>query len=210
MVSHSYKFTFIDICKTAGTSISESLLKFNKDDKFESFKMENSFPKSGKHHSISNILGGITCTTITPYIIDNYFKFTFVRNPYDRMISLYEWGQKHNHYDKMTFYDFVINIKENKYNDFNNARYLPMIDWLKDKRDNKIKIDYIGRYENIKDDFNNILNIINIDTNLPHMNKSNRRNINQYYNKELLDIVYNLYEIDFDTFKYKKNFSLIK
>jgi hypothetical protein len=201
MISHINKFIYIDICKTAGTSITKSLKSLS-NEQFEKFEYSHTFSRSGKHHSISNILGGITCTKITPHMIDSYFKFTFVRNPYDRIVSLYEWGQALDKYDKIPFKQFVKNIKDNVYDDFNKARYVPMVNWLTDPRDGKIKVDFVGRYENINEDFLALSKILNIDSKLTHVNKTSRKPILDYYDDDVIKWVYDLYKKDFEVFDY--------
>jgi len=83
MISDTYKFLYIDIVKTAGTSIG---------------KLLEPLGGVGKHHSISRKLPalGINAGQESPVphdVVENYFKFTIVRNPYDRLISLFSHCQ---------------------------------------------------------------------------------------------------------------------
>ncbi len=83
MISFEKKFLFIDIVKTAGTAIGGVLEQYG---------------GTGKHHSVSRPLPDLPQnrsleSLITPRVLDEYFCFTFVRNPYDRIVSLFSYCQ---------------------------------------------------------------------------------------------------------------------
>jgi hypothetical protein len=112
-----------------------------------------------------------------------------------------------------TFKNFVLELKE-KFNVVMNnielkhhlvSHYIPQYYFIYDKN-NKCCIDYIGRFENINNDWKQIIKRIKIKTPLKRSMKrySGKYNWRTFYNKELKDIVYNLYEIDFKTFNYNR------
>jgi hypothetical protein len=72
-----------------------------------------------------------------------------------------------------------------------------------DKKDNPI-VDFIGRYENLQEDFNNICNAIGITpVELLHKNKSKRpRNYRKLYNNTTKKIVAKVFAKDIELFKY--------
>ena len=83
--------------------------------------------------------------------------------------------------------------------------YKPQYEYIKDNR-----IDYIGRQENFKNDFNVLLKNFNLDSTI-HSN--NVRNSNDYngeykyihkYDKETIELMNKRYDIDFRKFNYKK------
>jgi len=199
MICHRKKFIFIDICKTAGTSINKTFSK--------------KYKCIGKHHSITNIVGDFSfCTNLTKEQIDKYFKFTFVRNPYDRIVSLWLWGVKST-YKEYNFKQFVLGIKNKKFDDHNFVRYIPMVDWLCDKS-GKIRVDYIGRYENLEDDFAKVCKKVKVNK-LPlekintaeYRNRKPRKKYWEYYDDETRDVVTEIYKKDIDKFDYKFNFN---
>ena len=72
MVSHKHKFVFLHIPKCAGTSIGEKLNShFDELWTYSGFKI---------HHD-----------DLTEDILKNYFVFTIVRNPWDRLYSQYKY-----------------------------------------------------------------------------------------------------------------------
>lgn len=75
------KLIFIGICKTGSTSI------------VNAFK--NRYEETGKAHSIKNFTYELdsNITKITEDDFNNYKLFTVIRNPYDRIVSLWLWAQ---------------------------------------------------------------------------------------------------------------------
>jgi hypothetical protein len=124
IISHKYKFIFIKTAKTAGTSIELALSKYcgeediitkhNSTDE----KLRNSLGYRGpqnyyiplKFYSFKDFINSIykfeplrfrghtnasfIISHIDKSIWDNYFKFCFERNPWDKAISLYYWRYK--------------------------------------------------------------------------------------------------------------------
>jgi hypothetical protein len=75
----------------------------------------------------------------------------------------------------------------------------PQVRWLED-----IKIDFIGRFENLDNDLKSIKHKIGIsELEIPKKNISKRRNTLTYYCQESLDIVEDIYREDFDAFSYE-------
>jgi len=190
MIDHNRKFIFIDICRTGSTSIRVTLSDSKEKD------------INPRHHNIGNRYVKQS-VMLTDNQIKNYFKFTIVRNPYDRLVSLWLWG-----YSKYNFSQFVNLVKNNKISKGFKYRYMPMIDWIRDKN-NKIHIDYIGRFENLNFHFSEICKRIKIDTPvLKKLNTGNersgiiRKEYREYYNDDTKRIVTEIYKEDLERFKY--------
>ncbi len=189
MICNEKKFIFIDICKTAGSSINKAFGK--------------RYQCMGKHHTITNIVGDYDfCTNLTQEQIDNYFKFTIVRNPYDRIISLWLWGSK-AYYKDYSFKDFVIAVKNKKFTDHNFVRFIPMVNWLRNEK-GELTVEYIGRFEKLSKSVSEICEKIGVP--LIQLEKVNaavgRKHYTEYYDQETKEIVKNLYSEDFSTFGY--------
>lgn len=156
------KGVFIHIPKNAGTSI-KSILPND--------------CVSFKHHPAKNVKN----------LIEDYqdrFSFAFVRNPWDRLVSLYEFSRKRALNKKRTNLDWAKSIfnDSNKYyialfnGDFNqfvqkllqykficNYKKSPFHghiqgwqqkEWVSEN--GKIIVDFIGRFENIKEDMSQL------------------------------------------------------
>lgn len=144
--------------------------------------------------------------------IMTYFKFTFVRNPWDRLVSAYSFLEKGgvNENNKSffkenlscfsDFNDFVKNWL-NKENIWKYAHFRPQWSYLLDKG-NKVKLDFIGFFENIEEDFEYIKKRIDFDGNLKQMNAVDRNFYIDYYTQETIDIVAKVYEEDINFLGY--------
>ena len=124
------------------------------------------------------------------------FSFSFVRNPYTRIISLYKFIKRYRH---LTFLGFCQYLNVNKQVNVNQYKYLTL--------QNEIPLDFVGRYENIKEDFNNVCEEIGIPEryiDLGFEHKQNLINYKNYYCDESKKIIDNIFDMDFKTFNYKK------
>jgi len=194
MISHKLKFVFIHIPKTSGNSLS-LLLK-----KYSSNKVRQRKSNLGCNQGID-----IICEknkrdikhVKLPYYqklygnkIQNYFKFTIVRNPYDRILSFYFWAKgKHNQiFNRREFIQFVKRNNNFQYkfitHDMQLIKYENLITGLK-----KIKI---------------FKNKVNFDA-YPSLNCSinSKMNYRKFYDKKLKDLVYNKFLKDFDVLGYR-------
>lgn len=145
---------------------------------------------------------------------DKYFKFTFIRNPYDRIVScyskanqrfLYEGFQKYKSmYAKMPFKEFVraiSQIPDSQSDEHFKSQYL----FITDKEENLIP-NFIGRFENLNKDFKKVCKKANVKKipQLPHRNRSKRkRDYRDYYDKETKRLVQERYKKDFEIFGYE-------
>lgn len=199
---------FIWIPKTAGTSIytifeKNGCLKLKSKEKFENF-INKGFVTFG-HVSVNHLL---KVEIIKTEFFNNSFKFCFVRNPYDRTVSLFHhFKRKKNRLPDniITFNDFCNYIYNEKvspiglYNYKKLSQCNPQYLWIPKK------IDFIGRFENLQNDFNYICDKIGIEkTELPWKNKSKRDDYKSYYDKETKELIYNFYKEDFKKFGYDK------
>jgi chondroitin 4-sulfotransferase 11 len=184
MINHKHKCIFIHINKCGGTTIDELF-----SGKFQGHKKVFDYKK------------------LNPNEFDNYFKFTFVRNPWDRVVSFYHYQlkRKWDFYpfnETISFKEFVKNwlIQMPKQTTLNTH---PCYDWISDKDDNLL-VDFIGRFENLQEDFNTVCDKIGIPhQELPHQNKSKHKHYTEYYDKETKQIVAEKYAKDIEYFGYE-------
>ncbi|EAJ5701987.1 sulfotransferase family protein, partial [Campylobacter lari] len=145
---------------------------------------------------------------------ESYFSFGFVRNPYDRVISAYhylkndsldpcdiEWG-KLNIGDS-EFKEFVLRLQDEEFKQKILAKnhFSFQYEYLCDENMN-VLVDFIGRFERLNSDFKKILNILNRNDNLVHVNKSKHCDYKDYYNYETYKIIREIYRSDFEIFDY--------
>lgn len=137
----------------------------------------------------------------------NYFKFAFVRNPWDRLVSC--WNNKvidSNHFnlskaelDRMqefeNFVDYVAG--------FNLDKCDPHIQ-LQSKLIDLNNVDYIGRFESFTSDIGHVLNILGVEgIKIKKLNESiNKSSYKNYYSDRLVEKVGRLYAKDISMFSY--------
>lgn len=155
---------------------------------------------------------------------DTYYKFTFVRNPYDRMVSAFKYLNKIKKHQN-NFKDFLFeNAHLSDYGYFHT--FISQYDHLIDNNSN-ININYIGKFENLNEDFVKVLRIIGIseikhtkylEDNIiinsssqgkMHYDKTNKTDkidkifYTDYYDEECLQQINNYFEKDFKQFNFK-------
>jgi hypothetical protein len=220
-VNHNLNVVHIHIPKTAGTSINNTLFnkneldikKVNKRIFYGNWKYKENYFYELDHSTISFLKK--ECIDYK----DLYFKFCYVRNPYSRIVSEYLHCKKHgSRFIKNinSFKDFILELKEKftfvidniELNHHLVSHYIPQYYFI--YNNNKCCMDYIGRFENINAHWKQIIKKIKIKIPLKKSTKrySGKYDWRTFYNKELKDIVYNLYEIDFKTFNYDNNFNI--
>ena len=160
---------------------------------------------------------------------DAYFKFAFVRNPWDRVVSEYHYRR---HARLYSFKEFLFeHFPRPSWADAW-CHVIPQYDFLYDANGKRL-VDFVGRYERLAADFEHVCKVLSLSTTkLPHKNKSNsilfrrdnnplevlrtlrsnlslkrRRNTfehyTQYYDDECIEWVRTKYQKDIDTFEYR-------
>jgi len=188
-----YKCIFVHIPKNAGLSVSYTLFGNT----------------GGSHRKIINYKKIFSKRTF-----NSYYKFSFVRNPWDRLVSTYFFLKA----DGITKKDKLWSENNlGKYNDFNvfvsewlteenisNSLHFQHQHSFLENEKGEIKIDFIGRVENIEEDFETIVARLNINRSLKNTNKSKRKkDYKQYYNEESKAVVAKVYHKDIELFNYE-------
>lgn len=92
MISHNRRFLFVYVPKTGGNSVQDRLAKFSEDsiitphdhqDGVERFEVANADARLTKHSTLSDY------RDVIGWRLLRYFRFSTIRNPYDRLASYY-------------------------------------------------------------------------------------------------------------------------
>lgn len=223
MISRQHKAIFIHIEKTGGTSIEKKLGLFeilhrgvqdhrklrqyehlaNTAFKFNSLKFSLYNLRRHNYRKALYYLKNTFLPELTKTEYETFYKFTFVRNTWDRIYSYYlsiirdEIVRKiYNIKTDCSFKHFIEHFLDHK--NFNQLNY------IKDIKGN-ISVDYIGRFENLQNDFDAICKILKIeDTELPKLLVFNKvKDYTQFYNHETMELVYKLYKDEIDYFDFE-------
>ncbi len=177
--------------------------------------------KEGPNTNIHEIyFPSIKLENISKY--EDYCKFGFVRNPWDRLVSCYSNKIKNDadltnkHYVNgvsrgfskygsfkagMPFEDFVAIIKDWP-DETSDPHFRSQYTFLADK-DGELITNFVGQFESLSSDFANICKSSGMpDENLPHLKKSTHDSYRNYYTNELIDIVGQRYSKDIELFDY--------
>lgn len=130
---------------------------------------------------------------------DELFKFTIVRNPYDRFISMfYFFGvfNRHNFKDPNEFLEKVNWGEFNKRGDAIFAR--PQSDYI--CHNDKIMVDYIGKFETLEKDWDYISDKIRVSKRIPHLRKC--RSEKAALSDISKETLYKIYKKDFEVLGY--------
>ena len=194
MISHKKKFIYVHINKTAGTSIMNALAKYSDSADDQQHEMlYRILPSDGFSNK-----RGLNLISQCKQSPKSYFKFTFVRNPYERLVSAWKYAVKHWNFNG-NFKDFL----EHETNEGWQMSYWNQLDWITNKK-NEVKVDFIGKFENLQEDFNIICDKIEISQiELPHKNKSKHKPYHKYYDNNTRSVVAEKYAKDIEYFNYE-------
>jgi hypothetical protein len=190
VISHKHKCIFIHCHKCAGETI--ELAVFGKSDTgFGGDPYEGS-PE--KHFSVNQYI-----KKYGESMWNNYFTFSFVRNPWDRVISWIRYRDKRRNLYGGRLNSSIIK-KELKIPYISNNSYYNMLSL----DDSARSIDFIGRFENLQEDFEIVCDEIGIERKkLPHENKTKHKHYTEYYDSETRAIVAEKYAKDIEYFEYE-------
>jgi hypothetical protein len=200
LLSHKYKFLFVHIAKTGGTSVRAALnglrwrdpryylmLPAHKLSGFSGHQLGLKFPRHAHIIAAKEMLP-------SPFF-DSLHKFAFVRNPWDLQVSSFHHIQRERP-------DAMRGI--GNFNEFMRWKFNPerpyqyhidtslslQADYLVDLHGNLLA-NFIGRYENLAEDFAAVVDKLELPVKaLPHKRKANDRDAyKSYYEQDVVDLV---------------------
>lgn len=202
MLSHSKKFIFIHHYKVAGSSISNVLARY--EPHYWTRAILRKVGVTKYYPTLANFYqhaSALEVRELVPEIVfDSYYKFSFVRNPWDWQVSLYSYmRQVKAHFQ----HDLVKNLTFDEYIDWRIHRDLVLqSERIADGQGN-ILMDFVGRFENLEADFSEISEKLGIEMRLPHKNRSNHSSYQKYYTDKSAQLVKEAFEEDIALFNYE-------
>jgi hypothetical protein len=231
--SESLGLIFFAIPKTGSTSVTRTFreLASSNGEELQLVRqpMDVEFPRShllnrhdrrvfsrGKHFSalqLQYVLGKAE--------FDRCFKFSLVRNPWDRTVSRYLYthadrepteAEKKRRGTSRSFHDTAFQPwVERQYRKFRRTKKPWETPWPRSQlsrlvdKSGKLMVDYVGRLENIQDALNHVCREVGCDTvQVPHVNitRCGKDHYTAYYNEKTRDMVGEICREDIEYFNY--------
>lgn len=202
MLSTSRAFLFIHVPKTAGNSIQDALRGYSDDaivalsnhqDGVERFELRSDKYQTTKHSTLSEYEREYGAE-----MVQRLFKFTCVRNPWDRCMSHYFSPHRGEvDWDKQKFLDFVkTQVKPIPH-------YLSRIA-LQPIDEAVSNVDFVIRYEDLESGFRSVCKHLALPSiQLLHRNASPQQGQRAFYDLETTQIVNALFQEEIEYFGYK-------
>jgi hypothetical protein len=223
MILHEHKCIFIHIPKCAGTSIELALGHLNDPEErgaqdhrsirmiempaitlgtFSSKENILEIARRVRHQYVGKDTNPRNKFTVTKEQYDSYFKFTFIRNPWSRAFSVYVNVMRDKFHQKE--YGITNQISLNAFLKLAVGKGFlrPQLYWMRDFN-GCIPFDYIGRFENLAEDFRQICMRLGMaGLALPHENKGMSQDYRDYYDGASKDMILRAYKEEIDRFDY--------
>jgi hypothetical protein len=224
-VAHEHRFIFIHVPKAGGMSMIEAFrsagitLEYDGRGLWDVF---GSHPKGAellarfrRDFKIAPLAGfaqqhlpaGVLRELLPEALWNGYFKFGFVRNPWDLLVSAYHFlkvqAATPGHQERNPDMNELIR-RSPDFNSYVRLYSLQVTDMsaLLCDDDGAELVDFVGRYESIEEDFARACRKIGIDAVLPHVNRSEHAHYRDYYTAETKSIVRALFARDIERFGY--------
>ena len=188
------KCIFVHIPKTAGVSVNTGLFG----------------SKTGYHRKISSYQA-----IFSRREYETYFKFAFVRNPWDRVASAYlflKQGGLHSadqrwateHLAPYPTFDTFVRSWLKPENIRLKHHFLPQVDYLCLPGKRTSELDFIGTYENLRNDYDHVRDVLGIGRALPERNVTagKQKDFRSYYTAQTRAIVAEVYREDIELLGY--------
>ena len=220
LVSYVNKFIFTKTVKTAGTSVEVFFEKYCfpiGEWKFSHAREEYINEKSGiigyrgsdrpKVTFYNHMPAAEIQNNLSAEVWDEYFKFTVIRNPFDKMVSAFF------HFEKFGNRGKYLNDNDNDISRFRKwvQEGAAILDRSAYLIDGKVALDYFIRYEHLKEDTEFVCKKIGVEFNINDLRtlKSEYRDktisLKDMYDEKTEAIVRNLYKFEIEYFDYQLN-----
>jgi hypothetical protein len=204
-ISDSHEFIFLHMRKVAGTSMRDilgSLCIPRKKGRLAHLKsramLEWDYQKYAfpTHAEIS-----VAQRRMPREVFERYFKFTFVRNPWDRLVSEYEFllrkkeHGRHGRVKKLGGFKQFIKMQIPR-------RTAYQINMICDRKGVMV-MDFVGKFENLHEDWKTVCHRIGIPhQELPRKNITTHKRYQDYYDNETQQMVRKHWAREIDLFSY--------
>ena len=192
VVSHELRCVFIRLHRTASTSILSHLSKFDDSIITQIASSEDLNFVSEYPVDVNHVPAHIANHFVRDHLAE-YYTFSFVRNPWDRIVSAYEYAVSNSN-SIWSFNSFIETLERRTCWEY---FWLPQSYYIGN-------VDFVGKFENLQNDFDLICDNLNIQrTTLKKKNNVIHKHYTEYYTKSNKEKIRKLYKIDIERFNYE-------
>jgi len=207
LISYSRKFIYVHIYRVAGTSIRDALAKYAYiPDRQMHLRLlrKMGVHRLVQHHRLEQFDGHSTAQEIKeklpPGIFKSFFKFAFVRNPWDWQVSLYHFMLQNKSHRQHRLTESLGSFEKYLEWRVNEDLHLQK-DFVVDSN-SQLLVDFVGDYTSLSRDFRYVCHRIGCNSALPHLNGSRHRDYREYYTDRTIKLVAEAFKEDIEYFGY--------
>jgi hypothetical protein len=198
-VSHELKCIFVHIPRTGGTSVESALGLFGdwRDENTNSMFGLITSPDLKSSTRLTKYLQHLTAEelrSLLPDEFEKYYRFAFVRNPWERMVSIWCYNMRAK---GVSFEEFLEKTEHSWF-----GHLTPQHTFVT-TANGECLVDFVGRFERLTADFAEICSRLSIERALPHLNAMTHADYRTYYDETSRKIVERRYGDDIERFRYK-------
>lgn len=211
LISWRHRFIFVHVYRTAGTSMTAALAPLRPWN-------ERAWSLAGKLCRKTNgpdppgwrLKTGILAphasareikALLPPAVFDRCFKFGFVRNPWDLEVSLYKYMLRTTHHFQNEEIKRLGSF--DAYVEWRVSQPPRLQSFFLTDEGGMLLVDFVGRFEEILDDFSHITQKLGHRTELPSLNTSSPpTDYRDWYSKRTRDLIYARHAQDIERFRY--------
>lgn len=205
LLSIEKRFLFVHVPKTGGTSVARALdpwvvhpplTPWNKLMSRFRWQRDPAKVRLRVHGSLADAYAALPRD-----FADSLFKFGFVRNPWDRLVSEYSFilardnHPRHQEVKKLPDFAAYLRYERERARGRSQARMLKA-------PAGRPPIDFVGRFENLADDFAQVCAQMGVDAELPHLNRTKHRDYREFYDEATCDYVADAWADEIQAFGY--------
>ena len=214
LISHSHRFIFFHVAKTAGLSVRDALQPYSEEPTRFKIKRPPRL-KAGQPNPFYAVWEALLIHAkasdaqkeLPGAIFERYYKFAFVRNPWDWQVSMYHFILSEPTHVKHAlvksfgtferYLDWVIATP----NPYAKGATKLQKEVITDAA-GKLLVDFVGHYETLAQDFAQVGQTLNITAQLPHVNRSTHHDYRAYYTARTRQLVAEHFAADIALFGY--------
>ena len=209
-VSKTYNCIFVHIPKTAGTSVEAALGMNGKYDRVGLEPMPNN--DRDTEHFFGKALQHLPARRLRkhpelPLNFKKAYRFTFVRNPWARLISALTFRGGFEQAQQEKSPDFYADEVDKMYRLHQAGEVIPgnhfkLQTWYFQNQKGKSLVDFIGRFERLEEDFAVVTAAIGSDAKLEHRMPSNHKPYQELFTPTMVDQAAQIYAADIAALRY--------